>query len=82
MRHHPWAWVRMRTRDLWLRWKWSRPGFKMFQRIRVLEAQAESLQARVEGLSLAIITMHHAGNPDRLRDYLRSIRERQERRGH
>lgn len=80
MRHHPWAWLRFRLRDLWLRWQWSRPGFKMFQRVRVLEVQMEGLRAQVDGLSLAIVFMHYAGDPKRLSAYLRSIRERQERR--
>ena len=76
---HKWAWLRLRLRGLWLRWKWSRPGFKMDVRVRVLESRMEGLRAQVEGLSLAIMFMHYAGNPDRLREYLRAIRERQER---
>ena len=80
MHPHKWAWVRLRLRDLWLRWKWSRPGFKMHHRVRVLETQMEGLRAQVEGLSMAIVFIHYTGNPDHLRAYLRSIRERQERR--
>ena len=80
MHPHKWASLRLRLRDLWLRWKWSRPGFKMNQRVRVLEAQADSLRDRVDGLSLAITTIYFAGNLEHLSAYLRSVRERQERR--